>query len=322
MPGKKIIFIIFAFLIVGGGMVFIIGKGKARTVVYENKNVRLTEAEKIAVIDSDKDSLMDWEESLWKTDPQNPDTDGDGASDGEEVKNGRDPLRKGPNDKLDSETIAKKINEGSEAELSDTTKFSRELFVKLLAAKKAGENISESDYEYLIEKNVSREKEILEHKLYKPEDFKVFKGETADSIRAYGNSIASIMMLPSPEPLEHELEILIRVIDTENAAELDKLIPLVTQYNRIKTDLLNTKVPESAIPWHLEMTNSIVKKMHDIEGMRYIFSDPLRAIPAIGRYQEDADGFMKALRGYKDYFAIRQVTFAQEENGYTLWNNI
>ena len=35
--------------------------------------------------DGDSDGLKDWEEQLWKTDPYNPDTDGDGLNDGEEV---------------------------------------------------------------------------------------------------------------------------------------------------------------------------------------------------------------------------------------------
>jgi hypothetical protein len=43
-------------------------------------------------LDSDNDGLTDYEEKqIYKTDPFNPDTDGDGYSDGREVKNGYDP---------------------------------------------------------------------------------------------------------------------------------------------------------------------------------------------------------------------------------------
>lgn len=48
--------------------------------------------------DQDQDGLLDWEENLRGTDPKNPDTDGDGTSDGQEVATSRDPLVKGPND--------------------------------------------------------------------------------------------------------------------------------------------------------------------------------------------------------------------------------
>jgi len=50
--------------------------------------------------DSDNDGLSDWDEELYKTDPHNPDTDGDGTPDGEEIKLGRNPLVRAPGDKL------------------------------------------------------------------------------------------------------------------------------------------------------------------------------------------------------------------------------
>ena len=48
--------------------------------------------------DVDKDGLTNREESYWNTDFQNPDTDGDGFLDGEEVASGHDPAIAGPND--------------------------------------------------------------------------------------------------------------------------------------------------------------------------------------------------------------------------------
>ncbi|KKS12932.1 MAG: hypothetical protein UU70_C0028G0001, partial [Candidatus Yanofskybacteria bacterium GW2011_GWA1_41_6] len=52
--------------------------------------------------DADHDGLTNREESYWNTDFQNPDTDGDGFKDGEEVASGHDPLKPGPNDLLDN----------------------------------------------------------------------------------------------------------------------------------------------------------------------------------------------------------------------------
>ncbi len=51
--------------------------------------------------DSDNDGLRDWEEELYRSDPNNPDTDGDGYLDGEEVDSGHNPIVKSPGDKLD-----------------------------------------------------------------------------------------------------------------------------------------------------------------------------------------------------------------------------
>jgi len=51
-------------------------------------------------VDSDNDGLPDWQEKIYKTDPNNPDTDGDGYLDGEEVASGYDPTKKAPGDAL------------------------------------------------------------------------------------------------------------------------------------------------------------------------------------------------------------------------------
>ena len=41
--------------------------------------------------DPDNDGLKNWEEDTYRTDPRNPDTDGDGYLDGEETASGYDP---------------------------------------------------------------------------------------------------------------------------------------------------------------------------------------------------------------------------------------
>ncbi|MEK7125228.1 MAG: thrombospondin type 3 repeat-containing protein [Patescibacteria group bacterium] len=50
--------------------------------------------------DTDRDGLADYDESYWNTDFQDPDSDGDGYKDGEEVASGHDPLLPGPDDKI------------------------------------------------------------------------------------------------------------------------------------------------------------------------------------------------------------------------------
>ncbi|MFH1188071.1 MAG: hypothetical protein V1688_04425, partial [bacterium] len=47
------------------------------------------------ILDSDNDGLTNSQEKIYKTDPNNPDTDKDGYSDGDEVKDGFNPLGEG-----------------------------------------------------------------------------------------------------------------------------------------------------------------------------------------------------------------------------------
>jgi hypothetical protein len=60
--------------------------------------------------DIDKDGLCDNEEPLYRTDPLNPDTDGDGFLDGEEVASGHYPTKPGPDDLLPKTSNPQAIN--------------------------------------------------------------------------------------------------------------------------------------------------------------------------------------------------------------------
>src|SRR2546423_718695 len=110
MPSKKVIYTFVACLIALGGIGFSINYKPSPKKIISNSN-NLIAANTVGIEqnlldkDSDNDGLKDWEETLWKTDPHNPDTDGDGTPDGQEVKEGRNPSVKGPNDKLDKNQI-------------------------------------------------------------------------------------------------------------------------------------------------------------------------------------------------------------------------
>ena len=60
--------------------------------------------------DPDHDGLSNSEESLWATDPFNPDSDADGFKDGEEVASGHNPLVPGPDDLINNENLTEQLS--------------------------------------------------------------------------------------------------------------------------------------------------------------------------------------------------------------------
>ncbi|MCR4322823.1 MAG: thrombospondin type 3 repeat-containing protein [Candidatus Azambacteria bacterium] len=83
-----------------GGVVVLRTQGIGAQVLTEGKKVLFPIASEPDA-DPDNDGLKNWEEGIYKTDPRNPDTDGDGYLDGEEVASGYDPVVKAPNDALE-----------------------------------------------------------------------------------------------------------------------------------------------------------------------------------------------------------------------------
>ncbi|MEK7541563.1 MAG: hypothetical protein AAB533_01815, partial [Patescibacteria group bacterium] len=79
----RVVLVVFVVLGLGGGLFFVV---RMRGGPYAPQVAALTR-------DQDADGLKDWEEGIFRTDPQNPDTDADGTPDGEEIKQNRDPLK-------------------------------------------------------------------------------------------------------------------------------------------------------------------------------------------------------------------------------------
>ncbi|MEI7621418.1 MAG: hypothetical protein WCJ51_02700, partial [Candidatus Moraniibacteriota bacterium] len=108
----------------------------------------------IANIDSDKDGLSDTEEALYGTAVDVADTDGDGYSDGVEVKSGYDPLRPAPGDKLTVENTAASVAQttSSATDLTLTDSFTAD-FQAFLESKE-GQVVSAADIKTFTESSL------------------------------------------------------------------------------------------------------------------------------------------------------------------------
>ncbi len=77
--------------------------------------------------DPDHDGLTNAEEKLYGTDPNNPDTDGDGYSDGVEVRGGYNPLKAAPGDKVTPDKVGATTSDGAVSADNLTQNVSKEI---------------------------------------------------------------------------------------------------------------------------------------------------------------------------------------------------
>jgi len=273
------------------------------------------------VLDSDGDGLKDWEEELWKTDIHNPDTDGDGTSDSEEIKIGRNPLRQAPNDELDKESVASKVNPEAKKNISDTERFARELFASYLSMRREGVPLSQNEINSIVE-TVSTSVPGNEPTKFTEKDIEYFTEEADSALRNYGNALGTAFKKPWPSR-ENELDIFERAVKDPNAetAALDiaHLTPISIAYNNLAKAIAKIPAPNGALAIHIRAANSAAEVSASISDMGMAFDDQVRAFAGVARYFDATQRFSESINSLKYYLQNRNVLFSEKEDGFALW---
>ncbi|MCG2809382.1 MAG: thrombospondin type 3 repeat-containing protein [Candidatus Portnoybacteria bacterium] len=254
--------------------------------------------------DPDHDGLDDWEEKIHKTDPRNPDTDGDGYSDGEEVASGYDPLKKAPDDKLASadKSDSKKMERPDPGNLSQMLTYligkqmSNDSFglpniqdlalLEKTVEEAADENVAKalrkSSANFLSEFIPSYQKEGFE--------FQTTKENNLDAIRNYAGRLRDNMSGISPcekcgITSEDDADIIQKFIETKNSKDINCMADL---YLESYEAILNEPVPLDWVDIH-KRTLVVFWSMHKI----YYYlpeyeKDPLKGILILKKFEETA----------------------------------
>ncbi len=271
----------------------------------------------LAKTDSDSDGLQDWEEALWKTDPHNPDSDGDGTKDGEEVKTGRDPAKKGPDDKVESYSNFSESVDSSNQTSAFTLKFLTEYATLAQSGKLTEENKTKLLNDLIKETKGG----ISDVRTYTEADIHVENDESPEAIKKYGNDMGRIIASDAPRKIPNEsapseLIYLKRAVQTKSEQDAAQLDGIVAGYRKMINKMLAVPAPKSAKRVHLSVVNSFEKLAHTIEALRKAITDPLQALQGLGLYETDRKELSAAFTSVKSYFASKEITFSDTEEGY------
>lgn len=315
--------IIFATGIVAFGIFFVATKSQKTSQKPLIKNgveaisIDQSNIDLVAEQDTDKDGLKDWEEVLWRTDPQKADTDSDGTLDGKEVELERNPTVKGPNDKISEHPFAQN-QDGTKAEpLTATDKFARDLFTQYISTKQAngGIPLTSAEQKEIALDMLDKSDVILEKKEYTKTDVVVAKDSSPETIRGYGNELGRIIKTYSISARDEGI-ILRDSIDQEDPDLLKELDPIITAYQNLLNNFLKVKVPPSAVFIHLALMNSFSDIISTVNGMRSIYEDPLVTLQAAGHFPEARTKITSSLQRVKTYFRENAVIFTEGETGF------
>lgn len=132
-------------------------------------------------------------------------------------------------------------------------------------------------------------------KIYDIKDIVLQPTTTNESIRAYGNALAEILIRYNATGLPSELLILSDYLDMPTAENAAKLTKLATTYKNYRDNTLTTPVPKIFVKPHLDLINVYNALYVDIAAMADTGVDPMMTFLRLKRYEDDATGLRYAL---------------------------
>lgn len=261
--------------------------------------------------DSDEDGLKDWEEALWETDANNPDTDGDGTEDGEEIKLGRNPKIKGPNDELSDEEKRAVSETGTDT--SATGAFGRGFFASFMTLKESGDLTPENIQK--LSDSIVENFTAGDGNNFTASDLKISSDNSPAALKKYGNEIGAIFEEYLKLKLPDELMIAARAVSSGDRKELLALDKIISANKNLIEKHLTTSVPSKISPVHLKLINHYQTITGAIENMKKMIDDPLTGTIAISRYKKELTPLNNTMTELKNFFINNKIVFEGGEPG-------
>lgn len=243
--------------------------------------------------DTDNDGVRDWEEVLLGTDPENPDSNGDGVSDGEELAAARRVYEEGG-----GVTI-------TNASTTNTDLLARQIFGAYIQSKQQGTYDPEA-FDFLVAQAANTQFAQRHEAEYTLDDIITTPDTTSAAVEAYKQGFQDAI-LPVTTIGEYELTTYGRAIEQGDASEFEKLTNAANVYHSIAENLLAMTVPEDAAQAHLDLVNGFNTFANILLTMNVTPEDPILAFVATRNFIEGEDGIKTAYSQIDIYFTLKEL---------------
>lgn len=242
-------------------------------------------------------------------DAVNKDTDGDGIPDWQENLYGLDPTKKettpGIPDSVAMDTLKAKegsstkttnVNNQATENLTQTDKFSRELFATVAAASQNGA-MDPATIEKLTASLADQIQNAPARKVFSLLDIKTINDNSVKAFTNYNNALINIYKKYPPVSYVI-LDVLQKLMPDQNTVDtsvLVKLDPIIKQANNVIAAMTKTSVPQSISTLHLNVINAMERLAENLSDIKLYNSDTIMALGGISMYQKSSTQLESAL---------------------------
>lgn len=307
---KLIITVLFAVVIIT--VVFVLSQKSSTLITVQSEQNELERKILALQKDTDGDGLMDWEEELIGTDPNNPDSDGDGVSDGDILRNELAGNRILSQISGDNNYRVTEINSGNLTE-----SVSKNLFSNFLIAK---QNSEEFDQEGAIN-DVLSSIATTDDNFYSQVDIAIIPDDDIKILHSFGNTLAQHILLYPRIGIEEIFLLFQDIFDNNNNISIQEMKNQSELYKNLAKDLVSLPVPSILNLSYLDLVNAYYTTSVGLSQMSNVHTDALRSISGFTLYQESMEKTLQSLIQIADILKDQDVIFSIGDEGF-VWQNI
>jgi hypothetical protein len=271
-----------------------------------------------AAKDTDSDGLPDWQESLYGTDPANPESVAIGVLDGAAVEQGLvKPKFTGAS--APEETKKNERIPGSPADDTITAKFARSFFEKYFTTYGGEASLSQEQLvsftndavNTLVAENAGRS-------VYTAKNITV-SGEGSVAMTAYIQTLETALSKHILLNEKSEIDYLSDAVEKNDASAYKKIAEIGASYTALSKDMVKIPVPKEAASAHLAVANSFAKMGEIITDISTASSDPLRSLVGLTLYKDVGEEFVRSLSALYSVFIASGVQPQAGATGYNVF---
>lgn len=268
-----------------------------------------------AAKDTDRDSLPDWQESLYGTDPEDPESFQAGIKDGDAVAQGliqpKVTVAASP-DPIDPNSIPGTIAAPS----SLTDRFAQAFLTQYLSSRDSDTPPTSAEIVAFVEAGIADlSATAAPSDTFTAADVRGSSTGGAAVLTVYAGQVETAFAANTTPANKNELEYFADALRGDTSA-LPKIADISEAYADIATALIRISVPTEARQAHLAIANALMHMSEVSEDMAAMDEDPLRALMGIGLYEDEAAELIAAFKNLDGVFKAQQVSIPEGQSGY------